>query len=61
MLLIPTDETHLPKWFKERPSDDGAMESTVIDSKIVNLLEVLEWDPTLDSISTKFNDLFTFE
>ena len=50
-----------PNGLKNCPSDDGAMESTVIDSKINNLLEVLEWDLTLDSISTKFNDLFTFE
>ncbi len=61
-VAYPTDETHLPNWFKELPFDDGAMESTVIDSKINNLLEVLEWDLTLDSnTSTKFNDLFTFE
>jgi len=61
-VAYPTDETHLPKWFKELPFDDGAMESTVIDSKINNLLEVLEWDLTLDSnTTTKFNDLFSFE
>ena len=32
-----------PIGLKNCPSDDGAMESTVIDSKINNLLEVLEW------------------
>ena len=61
-VAYPTDETHLPSWFKELPFDDGAMESTVIDSKINNLLEVLDWDLTLDSqTNTKFNDLFSFE
>ena len=61
-VAYPTDETHLPSWFKELPFDDSAMESTVIDSKINNLLEVLDWDLTLDSqTNTKFNDLFSFE
>jgi DNA polymerase elongation subunit (family B) len=40
----PTDETHLPAWFKELPFDDGLMEATVVDQKIDNLLSVLEWD-----------------
>jgi DNA polymerase elongation subunit (family B) len=42
----PTDETHIPQWFKELPFDDGAMEATVVDQKIDNLLGVLEWDLT---------------
>jgi DNA polymerase elongation subunit (family B) len=40
----PTDEIHLPQWFKELPFDDGLMEQTVVDQKIDNLLSVLEWD-----------------
>jgi len=61
-VAYPTDEPHLPQWFKDLPFDDGAMESTVIDSKINNLLDVLEWNLTLDSnTTTKFNDLFSFE
>jgi len=40
----PTDETHLPAWFKELPFDDGLMEATVVDQKIDNLLSVLDWD-----------------
>jgi hypothetical protein len=61
-VAYPVDEPHLPKWFKELPFDDGAMESTVIDSKINNLLDVLDWNLTLDSnTTTKFNDLFSFE
>jgi hypothetical protein len=40
----PTDETHLPTWFKELPFDDSTMEQTVVDQKLDNLLGVLEWD-----------------
>jgi hypothetical protein len=40
----PTDEQHLPQWFKDLPFDDGLMEQTVVDQKIDNLLSVLEWD-----------------
>ena len=40
----PTDEMHLPQWFKELPFDDSEMEATVVDQKIDNLLGVLGWD-----------------
>ena len=40
----PTDELHLPQWFKDLPFDDSEMEQTVVDQKIDNLLSVLEWD-----------------
>ena len=40
----PTDETHLPAWFKELPFDDAEMEATVVDQKLDNLLGVLDWD-----------------
>ena len=40
----PTDEIHLPQWFKDLPFDDSVMEATVVDQKIDNLLSVLEWD-----------------
>jgi hypothetical protein len=40
----PTDEIHLPAWFKELPFDDSEMEATVVDQKIDNLLGVLDWD-----------------
>ena len=61
-VAYPTDELHLPQWFKDLPFDDGAMESTVIDGKVENLLEVLEWDLTADTdTQSTFNDLFSFE
>jgi DNA polymerase elongation subunit (family B) len=40
----PTDETHIPQWFKDLPFDDSTMEATVVDQKIDNLLSVLDWD-----------------
>jgi hypothetical protein len=43
-VAYPIDEPHLPKWFQELPFDDAAMEETIIDNKIENLVGVLEWD-----------------
>jgi DNA polymerase elongation subunit (family B) len=58
----PTDETHIPQWFKDLPFDDGLMESTIVDQKVENLLGVLEWDiPSHTDIKTTFDSLFTFE
>jgi DNA polymerase elongation subunit (family B) len=58
----PTDETHIPNWFKELPFDDGLMETTIVDQKVENLLGVLDWDiPSHTDIKTTFDSLFTFE
>ena len=58
----PTDETHIPQWFKELPFDDGLMEATIVDQKVENLLGVLEWDiPSHTDIKTTFDSLFSFE
>ena len=55
----PTDEMHLPQWFRELPFDDAAMEATVVDQKIDNLLDVLGWDlDTSTNTKNTFNDLF---
>jgi DNA polymerase elongation subunit (family B) len=58
----PTDELHLPKWFKELPFDDSQMEATVVDQKVDNLLGVLGWN-LADSTNTSntFTSLFEFE
>ena len=57
----PTDEMHLPQWFKELPFDDALMEATVVDQKIDNLLHVLEWDLASETNTTNtFNTLFEF-
>ena len=60
-IAYPTDELRLPDWFKELPFDDSAMESTLVDEKIENLLGVLDWDlrSNTDTNST-FDELFSF-
>jgi hypothetical protein len=58
----PTDEIHLPAWFKELPFDDSEMEATVVDQKIENLLGVLGWNLASETnTSNTFQSLFTFE
>jgi DNA polymerase elongation subunit (family B) len=57
----PTDETHLPQWFRELPFDDTEMEATVVDQKIDNLLGVLEWDlSSATNTENTFQTLFDF-
>jgi DNA polymerase elongation subunit (family B) len=57
----PTDETHLPQWFRELPFDDTEMEATVVDQKIDNLLGVLEWDlSSATNTENTFQALFDF-
>jgi DNA polymerase elongation subunit (family B) len=57
----PTDETHLPAWFRELPFDDAEMEGTIVDQKVENLLGVLEWNiPSHTDIKTTFDSLFSF-
>jgi DNA polymerase elongation subunit (family B) len=60
-VAYPVDELRLPKWFCELPFDDQAMEQTLVDEKIDNLLGVLDWDirSNTDTNST-FDDLFSF-
>jgi DNA polymerase elongation subunit (family B) len=58
----PTDELHLPQWFTELPFDNGAMEATIVDQKIDNLLGVLDWDlATATNNENTFTSLFEFE
>jgi DNA polymerase elongation subunit (family B) len=58
----PTDETHLPQWFKDLPFDDSLMEATIVDQKIDNLLSVLKWDlKGATQTANTFDDLFSFE
>jgi hypothetical protein len=60
-IAYPTDELRLPNWFIELPFDDSAMEKTLVDKKIDNLLGVLNWEleENTDTNST-FDDLFIF-
>ena len=58
----PTDESHIPQWFKDLPFDDTLMETTVVDQKVENLLGVLDWKiPENTDIATTFDSLFTWE
>ena len=52
----------MPQWFRELPFDDDAMEATVIDGKLDNLLGVLDWDLGASTNTTNtFQSLFSFE
>jgi len=58
----PTDEAHLPNWFKELPFDDASMETGIVDQKVENLLGVLKWSISENTqIATTFDNLFSFE
>lgn len=58
----PTDESHLPNWFKELPFDQDSMESGIVDQKVENLLGVLKWSIAENTqIKTTFDELFSFE
>ena len=59
-VAYPTDEMHIPVWFKELPFDNNAMESTLIDNKLGNLLGVLGWDIKSTESKNTFNNLFDF-
>ena len=60
-VAYPTDELHLPEWFKVLPFDDNSMETTVIDAKIENLLGVLNWDlENQTSTATTLQNFFEF-
>jgi DNA polymerase elongation subunit (family B) len=55
----PTDESRIPKWFKELPFDAQEMEDTIVTQKVDNLLGVLEWDlETNTNISSTYNKWF---
>ena len=61
-IAYPTDELHLPQWFRDLPFDDAEMEATVVDQKIENLLGVLEWDlASSTSTNNTFQTLFDFQ
>ena len=60
-IAYPTDELRLPSWFTELPFDDAAMEQTLVDEKIDNLLGVLDWNIKRNiDVKSTFDDLFTF-
>jgi hypothetical protein len=58
-IAYPIDETHLPQWFCDLPFDHAAMETTIIDNKLDNLVGVLNWDLT-DTREKAGDEFFTF-
>lgn len=60
-VAYPVDELRLPKWFQELPFDHEAMETTIINNKIENLIGVLEYDLESTSQKNTFNSFFSFE
>ena len=59
-VAYPTDELRLPEWFKELPFDGDAMEETIIDNKLGNLIGVLNYDVASTLQKNTFNNLFDF-
>lgn len=57
-IAYPIDEMRLPDWFRELPFDHDAMEDTIIDNKLDNLIGVLEWDLTSTQRKNAFSSLF---
>ena len=58
-VAYPTDQTHLPEWFKELPFDQSLMEDTIVTQKVENLLGVLDWDLRVSVGSNNaFSDMF---
>lgn len=60
-VAYPVDELRLPKWFQELPFDHAAMEETIINNKIENLIGVLDWRLSDTQETNTFNNLFSFE
>ena len=59
-VAYPTDELHIPDWFKELPFDDAAMAETIIDNKLDNLIGVLNYPLEDTKQHNTFNSLFDF-
>jgi DNA polymerase elongation subunit (family B) len=60
-VAYPTDETHIPQWFKDLPFDDNLMEEGIVDQKVENLLGVLKWEISENTdINSTFDTLFNF-
>ena len=59
-VAYPTDEMHLPDWFKELPFDEEGMEEAVLDKKIQNVLGVTGWDLKSANDSKTLDTFFEF-
>jgi len=59
-VAYPVDELRLPQWFKDLPFDHDAMEDTIIDNKLENLIGVLHWKLSDTKETSTFNKFFKF-
>lgn len=59
-VAYPTDELQLPEWFKTLPFDDDAMEESVLNKKIQNVLGAMGWDLSRIHDSEALNEFFEF-
>ena len=57
-VAYPTDELRIPQWFLELPFDNEAMEESILDGKLDNLIGVLGWDIKSTETTNTFNKLF---
>lgn len=59
-IAYPTDELHLPDWFKQMPFDDDSMEESVLNKKIKNVLGAMNWDLDRMNESEALQEFFDF-
>ena len=59
-IAYPTDELHLPDWFKELPFDDKNMEQKVLDKKISNVIGKMGFDLSKTNESDVIEEFFSF-
>jgi hypothetical protein len=59
-VAYPTDEPHLPEWFKDLPFDDDLMEESVLTKKIHNVIGAMGWDLSRAQTSESFDEFFDF-
>ena len=60
-VAYPTDEMHISQFVPKNPSDNDAMESTLIDNKLGNLLGVLGWETQPLKAKTHLTTYLTLE
>ena len=59
-VAYPTDELNLPQWFKELPFDEEAMEESVVDKKVENVLGPLGFELSKTTESETLQAFFEF-
>lgn len=59
-VAYPTDELNLPQWFKDLPFDEEAMEETVLDKKVANVIGPMNFDLSRTTQSETLSTFFEF-